>query len=104
MGDRVFNVCSSCKQKYGRVDENAKRSSNVSKFKDARRNPSSKYSMAKLSPVSKSVKIYRLKKENKVNRDKVKKLLEETGKCTIYLNFMCIHILLLLLYSIIFLY
>ncbi len=75
MGDRVFNVCSCCMQESGHVDENAERSSNVSKeIKDASRNPSSKYSMAKLSPVSKSVKINRLKKESKVNRDKVKKM------------------------------
>ena len=81
LGDNLYNVCSNCKQEGSRALQNAERSLNVDEtVKDARRSPSSNYPMAKLSPSSQSEKVKRLKKENKINHDKLQKLLEKSSE------------------------
>lgn len=84
MGDRVFNVCSKCKHESRYLAENAERISKVDRVsREARTHPSSKYPIAKLSPNDQSIKVERLKKELKLNRDKVEKLLKQTSKSVI---------------------
>ena len=84
VGHDLNNVCVSCKQEARRTMTNAERAILVSdEEKDARRNPTSKYPMSKLSPCSQNIKIERLKKERQGFQQKLKELVDDTSECTI---------------------
>ena len=84
LGHDLNNVCVSCKQEAHRTTVNAERAILVSdEEKDARRNPTSKYPLSKLSPCSQSIKIERLKKERQDFQQKLKELVDNTSECTI---------------------
>ena len=84
VGHDLNNVCLSCKQEAHRTTVNAKRAILISdEEKDARRNPTSKYPLSKLSPCSRSIKIERLKKERFDFQHKLKELVDNTSECTI---------------------
>ena len=60
--------------------------------KDARRNPTSKYPLSKLSPCSQTIKIEHLKKERLDFQQKLKELVDNTSECIKY-NIIMIYLL-----------
>ncbi len=78
--DNLYNVCKECKHEARCTIQNAKRTVLLEEAeKDARRNPSSNYPV---SPNSRSVKILRLKTENRVQQQQHQfdALLKSTSK------------------------
>lgn len=83
-GHDLHNVCQECKKEAQRALANAERCVLVSpEEKDARRDPTSKYPVSKLSPASASEKVKRLKKDRKNFREKIQRLTEVSSKFTL---------------------
>ena len=80
----VNNVCVSCKQEAHRATLNAERAILVTaEEKDARRDPTSKFPLSKLSPSSQSIKIERIKKDRLDFQQKLKEVVDNTSECII---------------------
>ena len=81
VGHEMHNVCHECKVEAQRTVQNASRHVLLSpEEKEARMNPSSNFPVCKLSPVSLTEKIRRLKKERRALSEKVKHFTQTSSK------------------------
>ena len=90
VGHDLNNVCISCKQEAHRTTLNAERAILITaEEKDARRDPTSKYPLSKLSPCSQNVKIERIKKDRLDFQQKLKEVVDNTSEYIIYVQLTC---------------